>query len=411
MAAPTDDRQISLDEVKAAAAARDLAGLVERLTRERSWSSLAMLFTFVCEPAGVAQVSLLELHGAVKMLDEVLQAFPPQRRARSPLHEELRNARLMAAEALIRRITRPGLGELERSSLRVAAGLLFDAGEFKRAASLYEELGDDSRAGDAFGAMGDLDKMEVALARDEARHRSRTSAVEAMHEFAELLGAGERVAAIAAAGNIPEGIAEAATAHELARRLETKLCRGTAVTLRAADGRTIRLAAVPAVLGRDLGAEVPVRDPGASRRHAAIVLRAGELALEDVGSRGGVRLGGASLAAPLPLRGGGEFALGADCRIEYRTADTTRVILTGLSGLDRQLRAVVGHGALPLGDVLPEAAGLSVAFDTGVARLTRAPGVSVRVDAKYISGGCDLLHGDVIDVRAGAGAALRLEVV
>jgi hypothetical protein len=54
---------------------------------------------------------------------------------------------------------------------------------------------------------------------------------------------------------------------------------------------------------------------------------------------------------------------------------------------------------------------LSIAFATGVARLSRAPGISVRVDAKYIGGGCDLLHGDVIDVRATVGAALRLEVV
>lgn len=410
MAAPTDDRQISLDEVKAAAAARDLAGLVERLARERSWSSLSLLFTFVLEPPGAGQVTLAELSGAIKTLDDVLRSFPPPRRARSALHEELRNARVVASETLMSRITRPGLGELERTSLRLCAGLLFDAAEYERAAALYEELGDDPRAAEAFGAMGELDRMESALARDEARHKSRHGAAEAMREFEALLGAGERVAAIAAAASIPEGIPEAATAHELARRLEAKLCRGGAVTLRAADGRCVRLAAVPAIVGRDLGAEIPVRDPGVSRRHASIQLRAGELVLEDVGSRTGVRLAGALLGGPLPLRGEGEFALGPGCRLQFKAAAAERVILTGLTGLDRQLVASVGAGPLPLGEILPDAAGLWIEFADGVARLGRSPGLSVRIDGKYIGSGCDLLHGDVIDVRApGSNAPLRLE--
>ena len=46
MATPVDDRQISLEEVKAAAASRDLPALVGRLVRERSWGSLTVLFHY-----------------------------------------------------------------------------------------------------------------------------------------------------------------------------------------------------------------------------------------------------------------------------------------------------------------------------------------------------------------------------
>jgi hypothetical protein len=49
-----------------------------------------------------------------------------------------------------------------------------------------------------------------------------------------------------------------------------------------------------------------------------------------------------------------------------------------------------------------------------VARLKRAADVSVRVAGQLIGGACDLLHGDLIEVRAGAGDtkawALRFEV-
>ncbi|HVR62464.1 MAG TPA: hypothetical protein VMU50_11220, partial [Polyangia bacterium] len=75
--------------------------------------------------------------------------------------------------------------------------------------------------------------------------------------------------------------------------------------------------------------------------------------------------------------------------------------LRGEAGLDRALLAVLGDAAheLTLARALPAVAGVWFAFDTDVARLGRAPEIAVRVDGQLIGGGCDLLHGDVVEIR------------
>src|SRR5262249_19553751 len=155
---------------------------------------------------------------------------------------------------------------------RVGAALLFDAGEHRRAAPPYEELGDDARAAHAFAALGGIDKMEEAFGRVDAPPRARLPAGDALRRLQTPLGAGERAAGggVAGAAAIPGGTAEAARAHQLARQLDSRLCRGRGVTMRLPDGRLVRFAALPAVIGRDPGVEVPLRDPGVSRRHAVI---------------------------------------------------------------------------------------------------------------------------------------------
>jgi hypothetical protein len=412
MSSAADDRQISLEEVKTAAAARDLPTLVGRLARERSWGSLAVLFAYAGGAEGRGQVSLAELEAASRALADAMRGLPAPKNPRAALADELRAVRIAAGEALLVRSARPPLTELERRSLRQAALLLSDGGDHLRAANLCEELGDYARAADAWGALGDLDRMEAALAREEARDRIRRGAADAMRRFEVLMTGGERRLAVAAAAEIPTGAEEAATARQLAARIDSRLVRGRGVTLRPPGSPPVRLAALPALLGRDALVEVPLRDPGVSRRHARV--RAsddgdGALVVEDAGSRGGVLVGGARLGGALPLRGEGEMSLGPTAVIGFRAAPGGRLVLRGQSGLDRQLLALVGAEPLPLELVVPGSDGLWLEFGGGVARLGRRSDRAVRVDGHFIGGGCDLLHGDVIELEL-EGGRLRLEV-
>jgi hypothetical protein len=402
-----DDRQISLEEVKAAAASRDLPGLVGRLVRERSWGSLTVLFQYAGMD-GRTQVGLGELEAAARALSDALRSIRPPRSPRAALADELRAVRLAAGEALLARSTRPALSEIERRALRQGAALLSEAGDHLRAAAVHEELGDNARAAESWGAMGDLDRMEAALAREEAHDRTRRQAVDAMRLFEVLITGGERRQAIAVAAAMPAGVDEASSARQLATRVDSRLVRGRAVTLRPAGGAPLRIAGLPALLGRDAAAELPLRDPGVSRRHALVRAEGEDLVIEDAGSRGGVRVAGARLGAALPLRGQGHLALGTTTVLSFSAEAGGRVLLTGVAGLDRQLRALVGVEPLALATLLPEAAGLWIEFRGGGPRLGRRPELAVRVDGHFVGPGCDLLHGDVIEVAGPS--PLRLEV-
>jgi hypothetical protein len=163
----------------------------------------------------------------------------------------------------------------------------------------------------------------------------------------------------------------------------------------------------PAVLGRDPAAEVPLRDPGVSRRHALIAVVGDEVSLTDAGSRSGTFVGGARLTTALPLRGPAEVTLGASCRLDFQLPAPGRVLARGQAGLDRSLCALIGSVSLPLGELLPEAAGARLEFDRGGAVLFRPPELPIRIAGVLASAHIDLLHGDVLEL---GNARLRVEV-
>jgi len=222
---------------------------------------------------------------------------------------------------------------------------------------------------------------------------------------------------VAAAAALPAGVPEAGSARELAARVETRLVRGRGVTLRVRGGAAVRLAALPATLGRDPLAEVTLRDPGVSRRHAVIrttmdaASDVGKLVIEDLASRAGLHVAGARIGGAFPLSGDGQLTLGATTALLYSAQDGGRVVLRGVSGLDRDLVALVGPDPLDLSTILevPGARGLGLELAGGGARLVRRPEIPVRVDGHFVGPGCDLLHGDVIEVLGAT--PLTLEVV
>ncbi len=406
MPAPEDDRALSVEEIKAAAASGHLPALGERLARERCWLALASLF----ERVSGLTVPVPLLTETVRRCTLAMRAAPERRRDRAGAAEEARTVRLLAGEALVARVPRPPMTETDRVALKVAAAALADAGDLHRAATTFEQAGDWPRAAEVWGRLGELDEMEACLGRDEDKRRAERAAIGAVRDIEALAAAGERVAALRMAESIPEGVPESASARQMVLALGARLVRARFVTLRLRDGRTsaaFRFAATPAVLGRDPQADVSLRDPGVSRRHALIAVVGDEASLTDAGSRAGTSVAGARLSTALPLHGQSEVYLGASCRLELQLPATGRVLVRGLSGLDRGLLALVGTGALPLGELIPEAAGAWLEFDPTGASLRHPPELTVRIAGQLASTRVDLLHGDTLEIGA---ARTRFEV-
>jgi hypothetical protein len=405
--APRDSRP-ALDPSLTILGGRDLVALVGRLVRERSWDTLTTLFKALSGDGGIAPAALGELETAARLLGEALAALPPPKNPRGAQADELHAVALAAAEALLGRCAHPPLAEIERRALDRAAGLLARGGDHRRAALTYEELGSDERAAEAWGAMGDLDRMEAAHDRDARRAATHRAAGELLHQFEALLAGGERLRAlelVAAAS----GVEEAASLRLRAVAIERRLCHGGAVSLRVPGGAWVRVAPLPAELGRDPASGIPLRDPAVSRRHALLCAEGGDVVITDLGSRTGVRLGSARLepGAALPLRGTGTLALGATTVLRFQ-ATAGLVLFEGASGLDRGLRALAGDAPLPIEALLPGTAGLTVAVAGNLVRLHRRPDVAVRIDGHLIGPACDLLHGDVVEV-VGSGARVEVE--
>src|SRR5579872_5209071 len=198
MPGPVDERPVWLGEILQAAEAHDIGGFVERLALQQNWEALTFLFKVAGKPhGGHSRLALGELTVAAQAFRDGARRQRPGKRESTAPHPELRAARVAAADALLALARRPPDGESDLRALQLCAALLFDAGEHRRAAPLFEELGDDTRAAEAFAALGEIEKMEAAHGRVDARQRARQTAVDAMRRFETLLGAGERVAAVA----------------------------------------------------------------------------------------------------------------------------------------------------------------------------------------------------------------------
>lgn len=386
---------------------RDLVALIERLVRERSWNTLTALFVSIGDGDEIALATLPDLDAAARLIGDALAALATAKPPRGSQADELRALRLAVGETLLGRTAHPPLTGVERRALERAADFFDLGGDHRRAALAYEELGADIRAADAWGALGDLERMEAAHAREEQQAKARRGAGDLLRRFEELLTAGERVRALAAVA-VLTGVEEAATVRQRAAAIESRLCRGRAVSLRAPGEPWLRLAVLPTEIGRDPAAGIPLRDPSVSRRHARLTAGDDGVQIEDAGSRGGIALGGARLEAGVafPLRGAGDLALGPTTQLRFQ-ATPVAVSFEGSSGLDRGLRALVGTAPLSLAGLFPPAQGLAIEIANQHVRLQRRPDLAVRVDGHFIGRSCDLLHGDVIEVPS---AGLRLEV-
>ena len=402
---------LSLEQARTAAAAGRLPDLAAQLGADRRWSSLEVVLTLASTPS----VAIEDVAAALRSLLEALTLLSESDRKEAEV--ELRQAYLHAATSLARRSQNQPLTARDRTGLTIAAGLFVALGELRRAAGLYETAGDDARAADAWGALGELEKMEACLAREDARRSSRLEATDLRRRYDVLYAAGSRREAVELADGLAPQDLDSRDLRDRARATLARLRRGRGVSLRLSDGRVLRVASTPAALGRDPAVEIPLREPTVSRRHARLVDDGGLISLEDAGSRSGTHLGGQRMGGRLPLRGQGEIALGASCHLRFREVASAApgsagehgptLLLEGTGGLDRDQLCLVAAGPVDLTPVLGPGCGLRVSFAGEVARLLTSPAEPLRADGQLVGPGCDLLQGERLQSARG----LRLEVL
>lgn len=85
---------------------------------------------------------------------------------------------------------------------------------------------------------------------------------------------------------------------------------GSNVLLLLPDGRRVALGTGINIVGRDREADVRIDDPSVSRRHARIVVEGADVAVEDLESKNGTRVGGVAVSRPVRLAKGDVVVFG-----------------------------------------------------------------------------------------------------
>jgi DNA-binding winged helix-turn-helix (wHTH) protein len=99
---------------------------------------------------------------------------------------------------------------------------------------------------------------------------------------------------------------------------------GPNVLLLLPDGRRVALGTGINIVGRDREADVRIDDPSVSRRHARIVVDGDDVAVEDLESKNGTRVGGVPVSRPVRLAKGDVVVFGGiETRFDVQPFDDT----------------------------------------------------------------------------------------
>ncbi|HEX7598857.1 MAG TPA: FHA domain-containing protein [Polyangia bacterium] len=374
-----------------------LSVLIRAMAVNAEWPSLEAVIL----QARAAALSLPEVHDLVRAMTVTLSTLPQADRAAMAF--EIESAKRQAAALLCDRVSPIPSTTNERMALQTAGAFLMEVGDFNEAAAAFERANDDGQAAKAWGAAGEIDRMELCLAREEGQARQRRGMRDQVAQFQALLAGGQRLAAMDLAASIPPEVSEAGDMRAAASDVERRLCRGRTLALRSPDGAVTHFASLPAQLGRDGFCQIVLRDPAVSRRHARLLSDPTGLSVEDAGSRAGTRLCGAQVTGRLPLPAQGQLALGEHCRLDFSTHGPALRVVTSAAGTDRGLRAFLGTGPIALALAFPSTS-LLVSPGERCARIACAE--SVRLAGQLVGRDFDVVHGDVIEA-----SGLRLEVV
>lgn len=86
------------------------------------------------------------------------------------------------------------------------------------------------------------------------------------------------------------------------------------VTLKGAPQGTHSLPEGEVLIGRSSDCDIQIEDPGVSRRHARLIVKPGEVVVEDVGSKNFTFVDEARLTGPTPLSPGAEIQFGLQAK-------------------------------------------------------------------------------------------------
>jgi len=267
--------------------------------------------------------------------------------------------------------------ERDRAKVREAAELLVTGENHALAGEALETIHDHLAAANAYSAGGLVERMEAALAKDDA-------ALHAVHEETDAFAGyqtamrvgrrdearGELVRAVGAAAS------SAAEYRRLLDQLDTAMLTAGKVELRRRGKPLIVACAAPRiVLGRDPLCDLTLRAGGVSRQHAEIERTGDGFLLRDLDSRNGTSLAGLPLAGRVPLVTGGQFGLGEECAIDFEVAGGV-LLLRVRGGLDRGVALIAGTEGQRL-ELAPLGLPLEVIFQRGRPLLGRGSGRAV----------------------------------
>lgn len=254
--------------------------------------------------------------------------------------------------------------ERDRAKVREAAELLVIGEAHALAGEALETIHDHLAAANAYSAGGLVEKMETALAKDDAAQHAVHEETDAFAGYQTAMRIGRRDEARV---DLVRAIAAASAAAEYRRlldQLDTAMLASGKVELRRRGKPLIVACAAPRiVLGRDPLCDLTLRAGGVSRQHAEIEHTGEAFTLRDLDSRNGTSVAGLPLAGRVPLVASGRFGLGDECSIDFELTDGV-LLLRIRGGLDRGVALIAGAPGQRL-ELAPLGLGLDVVFQRG----------------------------------------------
>jgi hypothetical protein len=254
--------------------------------------------------------------------------------------------------------------ERDRTRVREAAELLVTGDHHALAGEALETIHDHVAAAQAYSAGGLVEKMEAALASDDAAHHAVREEADAFAGYRTAMQVGRRDEARAELMRAAAAASAAAEYRRLLDELDTALLTAGKLELRRRGKPVIvACAATKIVLGRDPLCDLALRAGGVSRQHAEIERAGGGFTLRDLDSRNGTSLAGMPLAGRVPLAVAGELGLGDECPIDYEVGGEV-LVLRVRGGLDRGAALIAGAEDRRL-ELAPLGTALDVVFQRG----------------------------------------------
>jgi len=349
---------------------------------------------------------VLEMHLAQARLENTVEGrirelrialnFTPAKDQRRPMVLRLLANALLEQGRHLGASSRSG-----RDILRQAASLLEQGESWEQAGDCFMELGQGSRAVDAYSKGGLVKKVEEVLNEQERSRTQERREDSTFKDYELLLQAGKRDEAADSLRACIEAAQRKGDYRKLLARLEANLLTTGRITLQVGKQRIVVVGRYPLVLGRDPDCDVPLRGHSISRRHTRLLEDAagGRLLVEDAGSRNGTCLGGMPLGSALALPGSGILSLGEDCEVSFTILDpdTAAVLLEVTRGLDRGTMAAVSTAPLDLSRLTPAAPPLLISFERG-RPMAAASGAMLKLNQAQVGDPIQLIRGDEVEL-------------